>query len=312
MFSQLYGSGAQLGQALVADPRIKAVGFTGSRAAGTALMRTAAARPVPIPVYAEMSSINPVVVLPGALGDPASLAEAYIGSLTLGAGQFCTNPGLLFVPSSAAGDAFVEAAAALVDAGRGQAMLTAGIAQSCRDEAAALAGRAGVTVVAKGAAGDGPNAPAPMLLTATASTFLATPEMSDEVFGAVGLIVRYDDQQQLRAALSSLDGQLTASIHHGAADVDATRALLPLLEQKVGRIVFGGWPTGVEVTHAMVHGGPFPATSDGRSTSVGSLAIRRFLRPVCYQSAPEELLPPSLRPDNPWGLPRRVDGIVHG
>ncbi len=169
VFSQLYGSGAEIGQALAADPRIKAVGFTGSRTGGMALMRTAAARPEPIPVFAEMSSTNPVVILPGGLGDPTILAEEFVGSLTLGAGQFCTNPGLLFVPASAAGDKFVDAAAALVAAQVGQVMLTAGIAQSCMDGLAELAERPGVSVVARGRDGAGPNAPAPALLTTTAA-----------------------------------------------------------------------------------------------------------------------------------------------
>jgi alpha-ketoglutaric semialdehyde dehydrogenase len=308
-FSFVLG-GIETGQQLVADPRITAVGFTGSRGGGLALVQAAAAREVPIPVYAEMSSINPVIVLPGALAgnDTAAFAQAYVGSLTLGSGQFCTNPGLLFLPAGEQGDAFLRAAGEAVAAATGQTMLTPGIAEAYRSGTATLRDVAGVRVVAEGtAAGD--LAPAPQVV----ETSVLEHPVTDEVFGASGVVVRYDDVADLLPRLEALEGQLTATVH-ADPDSDADRAdaaaLLPVLELKAGRILFNGWPTGVEVGHAMVHGGPFPATSDARTTSVGSLAIERFQRPVAYQDVPAGLLPEAVRDDNPWGLLRRIDGAL--
>ena len=253
-----------------------------------------------------MSSINPVVVLSGALagGDVAQLASAYVGSLTLGSGQFCTNPGLLFLPAGPDGDAFLAAAGAAVGEATGQRMLTSGIAEAYERGAAALRDTDGVELVAQGTAG-GELAPAPQVVEAGDLDGVA-----DEVFGASGVVVRYADVEALVPQLERLEGQLTATVHATAADAEAARRLLPVLEAKAGRILFNGWPTGVEVGHAMVHGGPFPATSDARSTSVGSLAIERFQRPVCYQDVPADLLPDAVRDDNPWGLTRRIDGVL--
>ncbi|MEV5010167.1 aldehyde dehydrogenase (NADP(+)) [Streptomyces sp. NPDC093064] len=302
-------AGVELGQELVRDPRIKAVGFTGSRRGGLALVEAAAARPEPIPVYAEMSSINPVIVLPGALADdPAALARAYVGSLTLGSGQFCTNPGLLFLPEGAAGDAFMAAAGSAVAAATGQSMLTSGIASAYASDAPRLREMPGVRVVGAGSAG-ALDAPAPQVIEASGEVFdRPGSPLRDEVFGAAGVIVRYRSTDELLPRLERLEGQLTATVHATDADHDAARRLLPLLETKAGRILYNGWPTGVEVGHAMVHGGPFPATSDPRSTSVGSLAIERFQRPVCYQDVPDALLPQPAQRANPWSLPRSVDG----
>ncbi len=311
VFSLVYGEGSAIGQALVSDPRIRAVGFTGSRAGGLALMATAAARPVPIPVYAEMSSINPVIVLPGALAAERSapLAEAYVGSLTLGAGQFCTNPALLFLPDGEDGDRFLSRAAAAVAASTGQTMLTSPIAEAFATGTAALQGAGGVRLVAEGTPGDGVNAPAPLLVATTTDRILeADGVLTREVFGAAGVVVRYPDAENLRRSLAALEGQLTVSVHCTEADHAQVCALLGTLEDLAGRIIVNGWPTGVEVCHAMVHGGPFPATSDARTTSVGSLAIYRFQRPVAYQDVPDALLPDPLRQANPWGLNRRVDG----
>ena len=307
VFSFVLGEGIELGQELVRDPHISAVGFTGSRGGGLALVRTAAERPVPIPVYAEMSSINPVVVLPGALaeGDVDALAAAYVSSLTLGAGQFCTNPGLLFLPAGEEGDSFLRAAGAAVAEATGAPMLTPGIASAYAEGTARLQNVEGVRVVATGRMGQGEHSPAPILAEAPAELLL---EVSDEIFGAAGVVVRFAAADDLLPHLEGLEGQLTATVHATDRDTEAARKLLPVLERKAGRILFNGWPTGVEVGHAMVHGGPFPATSDGRSTSVGSLAIERFQRPVCYQDVPAALLPVALRDDNPWGLTRRIDG----
>lgn len=311
IFSMLFGRGTEIGQALVSDPRIKAVGFTGSRAGGTALMHTAATRPEPIPVYAEMSSTNPVAVLPGSLADDVTaVADGFISSLTLGSGQFCTNPGLVFVPTGANGDAFVSAAAERLRDTTGTTMLTGAIAASYDDGVERLGTTEGVHLVAVGSVGDTAHAPAPRLFATTAATFSSTADLQDEVFGSAALLVRYDGCAELLGLLEQLQGQLTATIRYAPPDAADAAAVLPVLERKVGRILFNSWPTGVEVTHAMVHGGPFPATSDSTTTSVGSLAIHRFQRPVSYQDVPDDLLPEPLRQANPWRLNRRIDGAV--
>lgn len=300
----------EAGQALVVDPRIKAVGFTGSRRGGLAVAAAAAGRPVPIPVYAEMSAVNPVVVLPGALDDdPAALGAAYVASLTLGAGQFCTNPGLLFLPSGEQGDAFLRAAGDAVRGSTGQPMLTAGIAAAYADGVAGLDDAEGARAVAEGSPGDG-DAPAARLTEAALGDLRPGSPLLEEVFGASGVVVRYDSLDALLDRLAGLEGQLTATVHASDRDHDAAARLLPVLEDLAGRILFNGWPTGVEVGHAMVHGGPFPATTDARTTSVGSRAIERFQRPVCYQDVPDGLLPEAVRAANPWGLTRRVDGTL--
>jgi NADP-dependent aldehyde dehydrogenase len=309
VFSYVEGEGTAIGQALVADPRIKAVGFTGSRAGGLALAEVAASRLEPIPVHAEMSSINPVVVLPGALAerDVTTLAQEYVASLTLGAGQFCTNPGVVFVPSGEAGDAFVSAAADAVRGSSGQDMLTPGIAEAYRSGVQRLRDAPGIEVLAEGTTGDGAGAPAPALVTADLAAADGETAL-EEVFGAASVVVRYATADELADRFAGLEGQLTATVHYAPSDRDTARTLLPVLEDRVGRVIFNGWPTGVEVGHAMVHGGPFPATTDARTTSVGSLAIERFQRPVCYQDVPDDLLPEPVRDDNPWRLVRRVDG----
>lgn len=310
VFSLLVGRATAVGQALVTDPRIKAVGFTGSRGGGVALVAAAAARPEPIPVYAEMSSTNPVVLLDGGLQDPASLARDYVASLTKESGQFCTNPGLLLVPTGAAGDAFLTEVGTRLSETDGQPMLTPGIAAAYAEGAAGWADVEGVDTLAVGRTGPGPNAPAPVVRTTSAKTYLDNDALAAEVFGAAGLVVRYADTDEAVAVIDGLEGQLTATLHAGLDDRAEVEQLLPHLEGKVGRILWGGWPTGVEVSHAMVHGGPFPATSAPATTSVGTLAIDRFTRPVCYQSFPDELLPEPLRADNPAGLTRRVDGVL--
>ncbi|MDW7747933.1 aldehyde dehydrogenase (NADP(+)) [Halomonas sp.] len=307
VFSLLFGSGKEIGQALVADPRIQAVGFTGSRSGGLALMATAQARPQPIPVYAEMSSINPVFLLPEALQARAKeIAEGFIGSLNMGAGQFCTNPGLVIAVKGEALDAFVAAAGEAVKGSAAQTMLTPGIHAAYQDGIGALVGEA--REIARGPVGDGPCACQPALFAASASDFLKNDALQAEVFGAASLVVECDDLDQVTAVAEHLEGQLTATLQMDDGDLDAARTLLPVLECKAGRVLANGWPTGVEVCHAMVHGGPFPATSDSRTTSVGSAAIHRFLRPVCYQNLPEGLLPKALKEDNPLGVTRLVDG----
>ncbi|MFC0327235.1 aldehyde dehydrogenase (NADP(+)), partial [Halomonas organivorans] len=309
VFSLLYGSGRELGQALVRDPRIKAVGFTGSRSGGTALMQAAQARPEPIPVYAEMSSINPVFVLPEALNNRGKdLGEAFVGSLTMGAGQFCTNPGLVIAVKGEALDAFVASAAEAVKASAAQTMLTPGIHDAYVQGVDGLMQSSKAREVARGAAGEGPNACQSGLFVAAAEDFLSDEALQAEVFGATSLVVECADLDEVKRVAESLEGQLTATLQMDDADLDAARALLPTLERRAGRVMANGWPTGVEVCHAMVHGGPYPATSDARTTSVGSAAIHRFLRPVCYQNLPQGLLPEAIRDGNPAGVSRLVDG----
>ncbi len=309
VFSLLQGTQNSLGTALVSNPRIKAVGFTGSRSGGLALMRIAADRPEPIPVYSEMSSVNPVILLPAALASrAAALGKAYVGSLTMGSGQFCTNPGIVLAVESPELDSFLAAAGEALGAAQPQVMLTAGIHTAYDRGAAALAGHAAVDALAQGAAPTGCNQGRAALFATSGNEFLADAALGEEVFGATSLVVRCRDQAQLVEVLEAMEGQLTATLHMDDGDVAEARALLPLLERKVGRILANGWPTGVEVCHAMVHGGPFPATSDGRSTSVGAQAIDRFLRLVCYQDLPDAILPEAVRETNPLGLPRMRDG----
>jgi len=309
VFSFLPGNDRAMGQALVADPRIKAVGFTGSRGGGTALMRIAAARPEPIPVYAEMSSINPVVLLPHALkARGAALAEAFVGSLTMGAGQFCTNPGLVIAVAGPELDAFAQAAATALAASAASTMLTCGIHESYESGVGALASHPAVRTVGRGREATGANQAVGALFETEAASFLADEALMAEVFGASSLIVRCADMAEVARVVGALEGQLTATLQLDPEDEAEARALLPVLAGRVGRILANGWPTGVEVCHAMVHGGPYPATSDSRATSVGTLAIARFLRPVCYQNLPDALLPPPLRAANPWGVARRIDG----
>ncbi|MCC2956879.1 aldehyde dehydrogenase (NADP(+)) [Massilia sp. IC2-477] len=309
VFSMLFGDGRTIGQQLVAHPAIKAVGFTGSRGGGTALMRTAASRPEPIPVYAEMSSVNPVFLLPAALEQGgAALANGFVDSLTLGVGQFCTNPGLVFAVKGAALDAFAAAATTALQAKGAGTMLTAGIHDAYNSGIARFGATEGLRLVAQGSTEGIGCAAQAALYEVDAASFIGNPELQDEIFGPAALIVRFDSEEQMLQAAEKLHGQLTATVHVKPADHPLAAKLLPILERKAGRVLFNGFPTGVEVSHAMVHGGPFPATSDSRTTSVGATAIDRFLRPVCYQSLPAELLPEALRDDNPLRLARVLDG----
>jgi len=309
-FSLLLG-GNETGIALVKDARIKAVGFTGSRSGGLALSALAAARPEPIPVYAEMSSINPVYLLPGALAAGAEkLGRDFIGSVILGAGQFCTNPGLVLAVGGPDLDSFVASAAAALADYAPSAMLTPGIHRAYEAGRKVLSENRRVDRVAEGKVGEGVNRGTGALFVTEGADFLADETLSHEVFGASSLVVRCRDEDELLRVSRKLEGQLTVTLHLATSDLDAARRLMPVLEMKAGRILANGWPTGVEVSPAMMHGGPFPATSDGRSTSVGSLAIRRFLRPVCYQDMPSELLPDALRDSALEALPHMMDGTA--
>jgi alpha-ketoglutaric semialdehyde dehydrogenase len=310
VFSLVFDSGYRIGQCLVAHPAIKAVGFTGSRTGGLALMQTAASRSVPIPVYAEMSSINPVFLLPEALKQRAEeIARGFAASLTGSAGQLCTNPGLIVGIDSPELDAFIATASTDVKSNVSTTMLTPGIHQNYQEGVARLEQHADVTLTARGDCQPGSNQCQAALFSTTAAAFIKAPEtLGAEVFGACSLVVRCANADEMLKVVSVLEGQLTATLHMDSLEDSAfVRRLIVMLESKVGRILANGFPTGVEVGHAMVHGGPFPSTSDGRSTSVGSTAIFRWLRPVAYQDIAEAYLPVSLQDANPWNVPRRED-----
>ena len=297
VFALLTGSGNGIGQALVRHPQIRAVGFTGSRQGGIALMAVAAARAEPIPVYAEMSSINPVLLLPQAMASrAAAVAQGFAASLTLGVGQFCTNPGLVLALDNADLSGFAQAAVAALKEIPAATMLTAGIADSYSRGVTALTGHDGVVTLLQTPNGGCKGGSA--LFMTKGATFLASHALRNEVFGPASLLVACRDVAEMLAIIESLEGQLTATVQMDPADLALAQQLLPALERKVGRILVNGFPTGVEVSSAMVHGGPFPATSDGRSSSVGTVAIERFLRPVCYQNFPAELLPQAMRDGN--------------
>lgn len=307
VFSWFVGRGHTPGSQLVKHPAIRAVGFTGSRAGGLALMKLAAQRPVPIPVYAEMSSINPVFLLPAALARRGvDLGNQFLDSLCLGVGQFCTNPGLLVAVQGQALDVFEQHVAAALSTRAPSPLLSDGIRQAYVSATAALAQRSDVHASAYRQL-DNEQGVTPALFTTTANTFIKTPSLSNEVFGPAALIVRCTSTAEMITVARALEGQLTASLQCDDDDIPLARALLPDLSERVGRVVCNDFPTGVRVSEAMVHGGPFPATSDGRSTSVGTTAIERFLRPVCFQGLPDALLPEALKDANPWSLPRRGD-----
>ncbi|ASW55568.1 aldehyde dehydrogenase (NADP(+)) [Plantactinospora sp. KBS50] len=304
VFSLVYGRGNETGERLVADPHVAAVAFTGSRAGGLALTAIAQRRPVPIPVFAEMSSTNPVFLLPARLAArPHEIAAGFLASLTSGAGQFCTNPGLLIAVAGPGLDEFRAAVAQRLADQPAQTMLTAGIAEAYRTGLRHWQATGAVRTLAQGRPAAAAQEGAAAMYETTAARFLAEPRLRDEVFGAASLLVVADRPETLPELAHALDGQLTATMHADPADRDLAAALLPRLERRAGRILVNGWPTGVEVNRATVHGGPFPATSDGRSTSVGTMAIERFLRPVAYQDLPPWLTPTGQPGSDPSGQP---------
>ncbi|WEX00014.1 aldehyde dehydrogenase (NADP(+)) [Pseudomonas nitroreducens] len=306
VFNMIYGAG--VGEPLVKHPAIQAVGFTGSLKGGRALCDLAAARPQPIPVFAEMSSINPVLVLPAALdAHGEKIARELVDSVVMGCGQFCTNPGLVIGIASPAFSLFVANLIAEIGQRPAQTMLNAGTLKSYEKGIAKLLTHPGLRHLA-GQPQEGSQAQ-PQLFQAKAELLLAGEELlQEEVFGPTTLVVEVADEAELRRALDGLHGQLTATLIAEPGDLTHFAALVPVLERKAGRLLINGYPTGVEVCDAMVHGGPYPATSDARGTSVGSLAIDRFLRPVCYQNYPDALLPDALKDANPLGIARLVDG----
>ena len=303
--------GLDAGVALVEDPHVAAVGFTGSYRAGRSLFDRAQARAVPIPFYGELGSVNPLVVSFAAAAERgASLGEALVGSVSLGSGQFCTKPGLLFVPRGDAGDALVDAAASAMAAGAGATMLSADIRDRFEAGVATLSDVAGVTVVARSArSASDAGSFAALYATDVATLLTRHAELMTEYFGAVAVIVRYETLEEVLDAIRSIEPALTFTVQAGVDDPDAP-ALIAAGTAKAGRVIVNGFPTGVGVSWSMHHGGPHPAATSSLHTSVGATAIRRWLRPVSYQGVPDAWLPVALREDNPLAIPRRVDGTL--
>jgi NADP-dependent aldehyde dehydrogenase len=294
VFSLIQGGKRDVGTALVTHPLINAVGFTGSLGGGRALFDLCASRPHPIPFFGELGSVNPMFLLPAATAARgAAIAAGWAGSLTMGAGQFCTNPGIAVVGAGADAEAFVAAAKEAVAKTGAQTMLTDGIAAAYRAGRDRVAGSTGVQEVLTSVC-DLRNA-TPYLYETDGDTWLKNAELGEEVFGPLGLIVRATGEDQMVEIARALEGQLTATLHMDEGDTALGQRLMPVLERKAGRVLVNGFPTGVEVADAMVHGGPYPASTNFGHTSVGTLSIRRFLRPVCYQNMPDALLPGDLR-----------------
>jgi len=308
VFSLLFDAGHQVGVALIKHPLVKAAGFTGSGKAGRILMDVAAARPEPIPFFAEMGSTNPVFILPGALRERAdSIATGLHGSFTVGAGQFCTKPGMIFVPEIANTANFVETLRQSVKGTKPFHLLTGAIQGSFNRGLDARKSKQHVKLLAEANSGEQCSVGAALFET-DAQSFLNDAELSAEIFGPATLLVRHSTREEILQAARNLEGHLTATIHGTEQDLRDFSDLVAILERKVGRLLFNAFPTGLEVCHAVVHGGPYPATSDGRSTSVGSGAIFRFARPLCYQGFPEDALPDELKDANPLHIWRMVDG----
>ncbi len=311
VFSLLYGAGSDVGTALIKHPLVKAGGFTGSRSGGRALFDAASSRSEPIPFFAEMSSVNPVFILPRAMRERSEqIATGLHGSVILGAGQFCTKPGLVFVADDADSKAFAQKLGELMAGTPEFTMLTPGICSSYHAGVSSRTHHAQVATVAQKVVEQvqGGCHAGTALFQTDVQSYLSNPELSDEVFGPSTLLITHSSREQMMEFARTLEGHLTATIHGTEDDLREASDLLAVLETKVGRIVFNGFPTGVEVCHAMVHGGPYPATSDGRSTSVGTRAIFRFTRQVCYQGFPDSGLPDELKNENPLGIWRMVDG----
>jgi NADP-dependent aldehyde dehydrogenase len=306
VFSMVHG-GVDTGVALVQHPGIKAVGFTGSFKGGKAIFDLAAARPEPIPVYAEMGSVNPVFILPEILKEKGdTIAQGFISSVNMGVGQFCTNPGLLITDSATFPNQLVET----LQATKGGAALTEGIQKAYKSGVEKALNESGVSVLAKGQPIEAHTAVEPHLLQVSANDFLKSHQLKEEIFGPVSIIVNAKDKSEMMSICENLEGHLTATVFGTDNDLKSNADLLNALELKVGRLIINTFPTGVEVCHAMIHGGPFPSTTSPASTSVGSQAIYRFTRPVCYQGFPQDLLPEELRSDNPTKIWRKVNGAI--
>ncbi|MCW3089853.1 MAG: aldehyde dehydrogenase [Ferruginibacter sp.] len=309
-FSFVIGSGAVTGRQLVKHPGIKAIGFTGSFTAGMSIFKTASnERETPIPVYAEMSSINPVLLLPQKLqNDHEAVAIMLAGSVTLGAGQFCTNPGVLFLMDDEASAALINKLAELLANVPAAPMLNPAVCNNYYKSRQSLASDEAVTTIYYGEDNASAYKGSPALLQVSDAAFISNPALQHEVFGPASLVVVCKTRASMLQALQSLQGQLTGSVIGENKDIENFADCIAALSSKVGRVVYNNIPTGVEVCHAMVHGGPFPATTDARSTSVGTEAIKRFVRPVCLQDCPHDFLPEALKNDNPLGIMRKLNG----
>jgi 2,5-dioxopentanoate dehydrogenase len=309
VFSLLHGDGTTVGIQLVKHPEVKAVGLTGSFKAGKALFDTAAKRQVPIPVYAEMGSTNPVFILPQAMKlRKEQIAQGFAASVTLGVGQFCTNPGLLIHEKSTGANEFTNQLEEFFSKTSGGVMLTQGIHQAYQKGISHHVGLEGIQQLASGTVSGEVNTACPILFRTDMDTFVKNPELAEEIFGPTSVVVEASSKSEILSIAKNLSGHLTATVHGTEEDLVSYKDLFDILEQKVGRVVINGFPTGVEVCHAMVHGGPFPSTTDGRSTSVGTAAIHRFTRPVSYQNMPDALLPDELKNLNPLAVWRLVNG----
>ncbi|MEM7511176.1 MAG: aldehyde dehydrogenase family protein, partial [Bacteroidota bacterium] len=309
VFSLVQGNTFEVGEYLVKDPMIKAVGFTGSLRGGKAIMEYAQTREEPIPVFAEMGSINPVFILPEAMKERTeAIATGLAGSINLGVGQFCTNPGIAFIQDNDQGKEFSNLLAAKINETPATTMLTAGIKSAYDSGLGYLHSHA--ESLAKGLEEDSANQAVSNVFQTSIDNFLADEGLSEEVFGPASVLVSYTRKEDILEAARELSGHLTATVHATEADIAEHQELFDILTQKVGRVVLNGFPTGVEVCPSMVHGGPYPATSAPQSTSVGTNAIKRFVRPVCFQGYPDSLLPAALKSENPLGIWRMVDGSL--
>ncbi|RRQ49777.1 aldehyde dehydrogenase (NADP(+)) [Maribacter algicola] len=309
VFSMVQGTSIEVGENLVKHEDIKAVGFTGSYNGGMAIFNYANTRPVPIPVFSEMGSTNPMFILPGALKDRASqLAQGYSNSLNMGVGQFCTNPGLSFYPKGERSNKFLEVLSNQIKSTEAATMLTAGIQSAYKKGLDALSATQDLEIIGEGKLPSDSIGVSSKVFKTTMDTYLKNSKLSEENFGPSSIVVEAATKEDLLKAARELEGHLTATVHATEEDLENYAELFEILEQKVGRVLVNGYPTGVEVCHSMVHGGPFPATTAPSSTSVGTNAIKRFVRPVCYQDYPESLLPVELKNDNPLHIWRLVDG----
>lgn len=309
VFQHVHGAGFEVGQALVKHPLTKAVGFTGSLSGGKALFDLANQRPEPIPVFAEMSSINPVILLPETLSrDAAKTASTLAASITLGVGQFCTNPGLIIAIDNDALHSFIAALSTEIQKVLPATMLHQGIADNYAQKLKQALAQKGVTVEGRSSVNGNASQGTPLVASVSAATFLANPTLAEEVFGPFSLIVKCKDIHELHAVVKKGHGQLTSTVIGDELEVSKHRGLFDLLTEKAGRLIINGVPTGVEVCPSQMHGGPYPATTDSRFTAVGTDAIKRFARPVAFQNFPESLLPAELKMENPLGIWRMVNG----
>ena len=310
VFSSLNGTGPDLGQRLARHPLTKAIAFTGSSGAGKALFDTAAQRDEPIPVFAEMGSVNPVLLCENALKNRgAEIAKEYAGSVTLGVGQFCTNPGLLIGKDGPELNNFITELSTAIHEIAPSTMLNEGICKNYNRNKNHLLSISDVKLEGESQSIPKGNEGRPAVASVSGTAFIENPALSEEVFGPFTLVVKCETDEVLETVIKNLKGQLTATVMAEPNEMEHYNALISNLQDRVGRILFNGVPTGVEVCPAMQHGGPFPATTDARFTSVGTAAIKRFARPLAFQNWPKKLLPDELKDGNPLGIWRTVDGV---